>query len=89
MHRALGGWPTSIGEDGFPPALVTHSRIAWNTFGLVLLGLMVSPAAILLCLLVKRWRRFAVYFAVYGGVILVCFALMLFAPAQYLAWWRD
>ena len=90
MHRSLGGWPASIGERGFPPALVTHSAITWKTFAFLFLGLMISPAPILLCLLVKRWRRFAGYFAVYAGVILLCFALMQFAaPAQFLGWWRD
>ena len=90
MHQALGSWPTSIGEHGFPPALLTHSAITWKMFALVLLGLMISPVPILLCLLVKRWRRLAVYFAIYGGVILVCLALMQFAaPAQFLHWWRD
>src|SRR5689334_18295539 len=27
MHRALHGWPTSIGERGFPEPLVTHCSI--------------------------------------------------------------
>ena len=32
MHQSLGGWPTSIGERGFPPALVVHSAITVNVF---------------------------------------------------------
>ncbi|PYX49616.1 MAG: hypothetical protein DMG76_36915, partial [Acidobacteria bacterium] len=30
MHQSLGGWPTSIGERGFPLALVIHSAITVN-----------------------------------------------------------
>lgn len=28
MYLALGGWPESIGERGFPPALVLHAEVA-------------------------------------------------------------
>ena len=90
MHQSLGGWPTSIGERGFPPALVTHSALTINVFIVLFLSLLVSPIPILACLLVARWRRFAVYFAVYAGAVLLCFALTQFAaPAQFLYWWRD
>ena len=90
MHEALGGWPTSIGEQGFPSELVTHSAVTRNTFVLLFLSLMVSPIPILVCLLVERWRQFTVYLAVYDGVILLAFALMQFAvPERFLYWWRD
>src|SRR6266545_1310354 len=90
MHQSLGGWPTSIGERGFPPALIVHSAITVNVFFVLFLSCFVVPIPILVCLLVERWRRFAVYFAVYAGVVLVCFALTQFAaPAQFLYWWRD
>jgi hypothetical protein len=90
MHHALGDWPTSIGERGFPAALVAHSTVTWNVFVVLLLTLFVSPIPVLTCLLVERWRRFAVYFAAYAGTVLVCFAITQFAaPAQFLYWWRD
>jgi hypothetical protein len=90
MHHTLGGWPRSIGERGFPPALVTHSAVAVNVFRVLCLSLLVSPVPILACLLVERWRCFAVYFAVDVGAVLVCFALTQFAaPAPFLYWWRD
>ena len=90
MHQSLGGWPTSIGERGFPPALVVHSAITVNVFIALFLSLFVLPIPILVCLLVERWRRFAVYFAVYAGVFLLCFALTQFAaPSHFLYWWRD
>jgi len=90
MHQSLGGWPTSIGERGFPPALVTHSAVTAHVFTALFLSLFISPIPILACLLVERWRRFAVYFAVYAGVFLLCFVVTQFAaPAQFLYWWRD
>ena len=90
MYHALGGWPTSIGERGFPPALVIHSSVTVYAFVVLILSLVVSPVPILACLLVERWRRFAVYFAVYAAAILLCFVLtQVAAPAQFLYWWRD
>ena len=90
MHQSLGGWPTSIGERGFPPALVVHCAITVNVFMVLFLSLFVLPIPILVCLFVERWRRFVIYFAVYAGAFLLCFALTQFAaPAQFLYWWRD
>ena len=90
MHHSLGKWPASIGERGFPPALVTHSAVSFDVFTGLVLSLFVLPIPILTCFLVKRWRRFAVYFAVYGGVVLLGIALTLFAaPEPFLNWWRD
>ena len=90
MHQSLGGWPASIGERGFPPALVLHSAVTVSTFIVLLLSLFVLPIPILICLFVERWRYFVVYLAVYAGVFLLCFALTQFAaPAQFLYWWRD
>lgn len=90
MHHSLGGWPTSIGESGFPSSLVTRSAVTWNIFVLLFLRLLISPGPILVCLLVDRWRRFAVYFTVYASAVLFGFVLTQFvAPAQFLYWWRD
>src|SRR5262249_35794568 len=90
MHRSLGGWPTSIGEHGFPSGLVTHSAVTADVFTVLVLSLFILPIPILTCLLVERWRRFTVYFTVYAGVVLLGFALTQFAaPAQFLYWWRD
>jgi hypothetical protein len=90
MHRSLGGWPTSIGERGFPPSLVTHVDLAVYYFeALILLGLFVWPLVFLLCLVVPRWRRVVPYLACYALIFLVCWGLMQLAPAQFLYWWRD
>src|SRR5262245_59401614 len=78
IYWALGGWPMSIGEHGFPPVLVIHSAVTIWVFGLLLVSLLFCPLPILICLLVERWQRFAVYIAVYAGVILLCFTLTQF-----------
>src|SRR4051812_27169123 len=71
MHQTLGGWPISIGERGFPSALVMHTAVTANVFIVLLLSLFIVPFPILACLLLKGCRRFAIYFAVYAGAALV------------------
>jgi NADH:ubiquinone oxidoreductase subunit 3 (subunit A) len=90
MHRSLGGWPSGIGEAGFPPALLAHATIATSYFWiLLLLSIFTLPVAILVCLLVPRWRHLVPYFALYALVFIVSIVLMQLAPEQYLYWWRD
>jgi hypothetical protein len=90
MHKSLGGWPTSIGERGFSHALLIHSNLTDHLFSVLILSLFLLPIPILGCLPVERWRRYAVYFAAYGGAILFCFILtQVAAPEQFLYWWRD
>ncbi|MDA0668109.1 MAG: hypothetical protein O3A50_10075 [Planctomycetota bacterium] len=90
MHRSLGGWPAGIGEAGFPPALLTHATIATTYFWVsVVLSIFILPAAILVCLLVSRWRHLAPYFALYALVFVVSIALMQLAPEPFLYWWWD
>jgi hypothetical protein len=90
MRRALGGWPTGIGEAGFPPSLVAHANIAAYYIAITLtVSFFTLPVAILTCLLVPRWRRFVRYFALYAFVFLVCMLLTQLAPEPFLYWWRD
>ena len=90
MRRSLGAWPTSIGEAGFPPALVTHAAIATNYFGNLLgLSFFAVPAGVLVCLLVPRWRHLVAYFVLYALFFAVFIGLMQLAPEPYLYWWLD
>ncbi len=90
MHHSLGGWPTSIGERGFPPALLIHATVATSYFWiLILLSIFILPVAILVCLLVSRWRHFVLYFVLYAFVFVVSIVLMQLAPEPFLYWWRD
>ncbi|MEO8425683.1 MAG: hypothetical protein ABI651_01090 [Verrucomicrobiota bacterium] len=90
MRYGLGAWPTSIGERGFSPSLVTHGRVTWHFCEVLFLAsIFIWPAAMLVCLLVTRLRRFVVYLALYALLYLVCWGLMLLAPAPFLNWWWD
>jgi hypothetical protein len=90
MRSALGGWPSGIGEAGFPPSLAMHANITSSYFWITLLVSFVTlPVAILVCLLVSRWQRLVPYFALYAFVFVVSILLMQFAPEPFLYWWRD
>ena len=90
MHRALGGWPASTGEDGFPARLITHAEIATGYFAILLLiSAVVLPLAFVLSALIRRWRDGIFYLGVYLLSYMVCFGAMLLAPSQFLFWWWD
>lgn len=90
MHESLGSWPSSIGERGFPSSLLVHSNIAANYFTTLLLGtLFLWPVAFLVCLLVRRWRRSAVYLNIHALAFALCVGLMELAPSSFLYWWHD
>ncbi|MGA4579077.1 hypothetical protein [Limisphaera sp. VF-2] len=90
MHQSLGGWPTSIGQHGFPPLLAVHSSIAttWFTI-LMLLSFCAWPLAFLLCLIIPRWRSGVYYLGMYALAALVGLVAMFLAPAPFLNWWWD
>ena len=90
MHSSLGSWPTSIGERGFPQALVAHCSLTVQVCTAVSVSLLALPIAILVAALVPRWRRFLVYLLLYG--VFVFFSLLLTsfaAPAAFINWWLD
>lgn len=90
MYYRLGGWPASIGNAGFPPALIMHGEFAWKFFSyLFIVSAFILPAPLLLCLITPRLRRFAVYFGFYALFYGVCWGLILLAPKAFLNWWAD
>jgi hypothetical protein len=90
MRHSLGAWPTSIGEHGFPPSLLTHASIATNCFEALIIGsIAVWPVAFLLCLVIRRWRVGIYYLGIYASACLVCVGAMLLAPSPFLNWWMD
>ena len=90
MWQALGGWPHSIGEAGFPPLLVSHAHVTENVFyALFLLTLFAAPIAIFLCLIVRRWRFLVPYFGLHALLFFACWGLMQLAPKPFLDWWWD
>ena len=90
MYRSLGGWPSSIGERGFPESLVWHAHLNMYFFIIqIWFGMFVLPVVFLVCSLRRSWRRFLPYFALYTVTFLVCWGLMQLAPAPFLYWWQD
>jgi hypothetical protein len=90
MYWSLGGWPKSIGEEGFPASLVAHANIDMYFFiANIWFGMFALPVPILVCLPRPRWRSLVPYFALYAVVFCVCWRLMHLAPEPFLYWWRD
>lgn len=90
MNRSIHGWPSEIGEKGFSPALLAHSWIAGNLYGLLLFSALALPIPILFCLFVKRFQRLLPYLTMYAGTICLSFILTQFAaPERFLCWWRH
>ena len=90
MHQSLRGWPTSVGDHGFPPSLIIHNAIAGGFFFILLLvTYFMWPVAFLLCLAIRRWRACVYYLGVFGLVATACFATTSLAPARFLDWFWD
>lgn len=90
MHQSLGGWPTSIGERGFPSALMIHSALATGYFSiLVLASVLAWPVAVLACMGIRRCRFMLNYLGMYALSCLVCYVAMSLAPSPFLYWWWD
>ena len=90
MHRALGGWPETIGSDGFPSALALHDDLASLAFAaLIFGGMLVWPLAVLLCAVVPRMRPGLRYLGIYAVACGVAIAAMQLAPGDFLNWWWD
>jgi hypothetical protein len=90
MFHALGGWPKSIGERGFPASLLVHCSMAvWYCEAFVLMAIFAAPAALVVSLAVGKWRRVTPYLGVGLIFAAVSWGLMMLAPAPFLNWWWD
>jgi hypothetical protein len=90
MYLSLGGWPASIGERGFPATLVAHGYITMYFFiALSWFGIFIWPMAIIICSIVRDFRRSVPYWVLYALLFLGCWGLMQLAPEPFLYWWRD
>jgi hypothetical protein len=90
MHASLGGWPKSIGEAGFPPALAKHASWTFWYFEAILLAVIFGgPIFLGLCSFISRLRRFLAHISLFGASFVLCFFLMLLGPSQFLYWWWD
>lgn len=89
MHSSLGGWPASIGNEGFPPALNLHASLTFNAFyWFLLFTVFVWPILMLGGLLLRRRLRLAQIVA-FGLSFWACWPLILLAPSGFLYWWWD
>src|SRR3954462_7629557 len=90
MYHALGGWPRSIGERGFPAGLLAQRSVTvWYCVAFVLIATIPAPLALIGSLAVRRWRRVALYLATGLIFAAVSWAVMMLAPAPFLYWWWD
>lgn len=89
MHQSLGGWPTSIGDRGFPEGLVLHANLVRVCFYVLLMGtVFIWPAIFFPAVLFKV--RFALpYLSIHAVSFTAAFGLMLMAPEPFLYWWWD
>ena len=89
MHRSLGGWPEAIGTSGFPEQLLLHDSITTQAFALLLLALLVTPAALLVCSTSPRLRQTLSPLATFAIAGVVAVGLTRLAPEPFLYWWWD
>jgi len=90
MYLALGGWPRSIGEAGFPSNLILHADVATRFFAsLARVGILLVPVATLCCVVTRRARGLMPYIGLYVAACSITFGIMHLAPARFLYWWWD
>lgn len=90
MRLALGGWPVAIGTQGFPPGLIVHADMTFFfVYAVFMLSAIVLPAAILVCLLIRKLRRFALYPSACVALLFLGYGLIVIAPRPFTTWWLD
>jgi hypothetical protein len=90
LHVRLLGWQLSSIPLGYwPPALEIHFHVGSMFFIIVWFSLFVAPVAIVVCLVISRWRHVALYLGVH---LLLCIAIVLLlqlAPESFVRWLTD
>lgn len=90
MRTALGRWPDSIGERGFPPSLITHAHVAQLYFIVLIWFVMfVFPLEVLISAAHPKLRQFLFFLAVSVAWFVICCVMMLAVPLGFLSWWLD
>ena len=89
MHMSLGGWPVTIGMDGFSDALVAHADVGLAGFWLLTLTSLLCSFLLLAFLCTRRSRQWVYQLGVFMVANSLMFALFQLAPDRFLAWWWD
>ena len=90
MRVALGGWPGTIGNAGFPTALDIHAQIAMWIFGLLVIGTVWGlPFAALIAAAIRPARDAIFPISLCGLANLAGIGVMLLLPDAFLSWWWD
>jgi hypothetical protein len=91
VHIRLLGWQlSSIPLGRWPASLDTHFAI-WSGYFITLLycSIFVVPVAIVVCLVVSRWRYFALYLAVHTMMFLAIILVTEVVPESFHQWLLD
>ena len=89
LRLALGRWPLTIGDNPDSWWLRTHTEATWQFLGAMAWSLLIVPAGLIVCLIIRRWTYFAAYLICYAAAALLCLALMHAAPGSFLNWFMD
>lgn len=101
MYQSLGGWPETIGNEGFPAALDLHDAISSTYFGCLFLFIWALPLLSILFAKIeslKCWLAPLVAAGVSAVLSIVLTAGLPFlvmplhlhiAPAEFIYWWWD
>jgi hypothetical protein len=86
MH--LGRWP-HFGETVGGWILDLQNTVIWWGYGMLILSLMVTPLALIGCLLTRGIRHWAVYVLCHAAAAGLAIGLFNLAPAPFLNWFYD
>ena len=90
MYLSLEGWPKSIGESGFSPVLLAHANLTLEYFHILLLSAIFGwPMALIVCVIVPRWRRHIPRVTFFEVAFVMSFILISMGPSGFLYWWWD
>lgn len=90
MYQALGGWPESIGNNGFPDLLNRHARVTGMWFGCyILVECILWPLVITIAGIVEKFRNGLPYIVAAGISFWIFMPFIFAAPDKFLYWWWD
>ena len=89
MHSELGGWPSSIGTQGFSNGLIAHLNLAQYLFYCSGLIALVMPILYTICLYITKLKTYTKHLAYIATGIWIGIATTIPAPNEFWDWWFD